>query len=139
MPARDGSSPGIVHRKLLVVDDEEKIRHLLAEYFTLKGYEVWIACRGEDAVALTRAYQPDVVLLDLLMPGLSGVDTLRLLKQLTPSPRVLMLSAADHEEVVQKVLSLGADFYVCKPVNLVQLEHLVNGFAPPAKHARQSA
>ena len=130
MIQRDSARPGIALRKLLVVDDEEKIRHVLSEYFTFKGYEVRTACRGEDAVALMSAFSPDVVLLDLLMPGMSGVETLKALKNLAPAPRVLILSVADHEEVVQEVLRQGADFYVCKPLNLAQLEHLVKGIFP---------
>ena len=130
MIQRDSARPGIALRKLLVVDDEEKIRHLLSEYFALKGYEVRTACRGEDAVALTSVFSPDVVLLDLLMPGMSGTETLKALKGLAPAPRVLMISAADHDEVVQEMLRQGADFYVCKPLNLAQLEHLVKGILP---------
>ena len=130
MIQRDSASPGIALRKLLVVDDEEKIRHVLSEYFTFKGYEVRTACRGEDAVALTSVFSPDVVLLDLLMPGMSGVETLRTLKGIAPALRVLIISAADHDEVVQEMLRQGADFYVCKPLNLAQLEHLVKGILP---------
>lgn len=117
-------------RKLLVVDDEEKICQLLAQYFTLKGYEVRAVSRGEEAVALASIFHPHAVVLDLLMPGMSGVDTLKALKQLKPSPKVLMLSAADHEEVVKGALKLGADFYLCKPVKLSDLEHLLNGMCP---------
>lgn len=130
------SARGEVHRKLLVVDDEDKIRDVLAQYFSLKGYDVRAASRGQEALALTTVFHPDVVLLDLLLPGLSGVDTLRALKQLNPPPKVLMISVADHDEVVQGALGFGADFYVCKPINLVQLEYLVKGCCPPAVAGR---
>ena len=120
-------------RRLLIVDDEEKICRLLSEFFSLRGYEVRAVFRGEEALALAPAFHPDVVLLDLLMPGMSGVDTLKGLKQLTHVPKILMLSAADNEEVAQGALQLGADFYICKPPDLSQLEHLVNGFYPSAK------
>lgn len=120
-------------RKLLIVDDEEKICALLAQYFSLKGFEVRTTPRGEEALALSHVFHPDVVLLDLLMPGMSGVDTLKALKQLTPTPKVIMLSAADHAGVIQGALQLGVDFYVCKPINLSELAHLVSGFCPPTK------
>jgi DNA-binding response OmpR family regulator len=120
-----------VRRKLLIVDDEEKICQLLAQYFSLKGYEVRALQRGEEALVLASVFHPDVVLLDLLMPGMDGVETLKALKRLNPTPQVLMLSVADHEEVVRGALDLGADFYICKPLNLPKLEHLVNGFYPP--------
>ena len=117
-------------RKLLIVDDEEKICALLSRYFSMKGYEVRTVYRGEEALALVNVFHPDVVLLDLLMPGMNGVETLKRLKQLSPAPRVIMLSAADHQEVAQGALKLGADYYVCKPPDLSELEHLVNGFWP---------
>lgn len=123
----------VAQRKLLIVDDEEKICHLLAEYFSLKGYEVRAVLRGEEALALAPVFHPDVVVLDLLMPGMDGVDTMKHLKQLIPSPKIFMLSSADHEEVGKGALTLGADFYICKPVNLHDLEHLVSGFYPPRK------
>ena len=117
-------------RRLLIVDDEEKVCSLLAEFFALKGYEVRSVRGGAEAIALSGAFHPNVVLLDLLMPGMSGIDTLRELKRLDPPPKILMLSAANDERVVQGALQLGADFYVCKPTDLGQLAHLVNGFYP---------
>ena len=118
-------------RKLLIVDDEEKICRMLAQHFSFNGYEVRTVCRGEEALVLARIFHPHVVLLDLLMPGMNGVDTLKGLKQLIPPPKILMISAADHREVVHGALDLGADFYVCKPVDLSELDILVNGFCPP--------
>ena len=128
MSADQGALPR--SRRLLVVDDEEKICRLFTDHFTLKGYEVRAVCRGEEALALAAVFQPNVVLLDLLMPGIGGIDTLKQLKQLSPPPKVLMVSAADHEDVARGALDLGADFYVCKPVNLGDLDHLVEGFYP---------
>ena len=64
-------------RKLLVVDDEEKICLLMQEYFSQKGFEVRTVCRGDEALALANVFHPDVVVLDLLMPGISGAETLK--------------------------------------------------------------
>ena len=124
--------PG-VPRRILIVDDEAKICQVLVQYFAFKGYEVRAVQRGDEALALANAFHPNVVLLDLLLPGMDGIATLKALKQLTPSPKVLMVSVADHEEVVKGALDLGADFYLCKPINLTELEHLVNGFYPALK------
>jgi len=117
-------------RRLLIVDDEPKLRRVLMDYFTLKHYEVRVSVRGDEALVLAGIFQPHVVLLDLLMPGLDGIATLKALKQLSPAPKVLILSGADHTDVVQGALELGADFYVCKPPQLAELEHLVDGFCP---------
>ena len=120
--------------RLLIVDDEERICQVLERFFTFKGYEVRTVRGGEEAVALASAFHPHVVLLDLLMPGMNGLETFKALKQrLNPPPKVLMLSAADQEEVVKGALELGIDFYLCKPVDFRQLEHLVNGYYPAKK------
>ena len=112
--------------KILVVDDEGKICQMLAEYFSIKGYHVETARRGNDALTLAQAFQPDIVLLDLLMPGLSGIETLKALKQMAPAPKVLMVSVADHDEVIKGALQMGADAYICKPIKLLDLDLLVN-------------
>ena len=120
-------------RRLLVIDDEQKICGLLVQYFSLKGYEVRSVSNGEEALALADIFQPNVVLLDLLIPGMSGVDLLKRLKQLCPPPKVIMLSAADLPDVAQGALQLGADSYVCKPPDLPQLERLVHGIWPSTR------
>ncbi len=122
--------------KFLIVDDEPKLGRLLEEYFLHKGYEVRVAHEGEEALALAQIFHPDVVLLDLLMPGLNGIETLKRLKQFPSSPRVIIMSAADDEIVINGAIKLGAHFYVCKPVDLSQLEHLVRGFLPPTTRHR---
>lgn len=127
-PPMDEKTP----RKLLVVDDEEKICHLMREYFSQKGFEVRAVCRGDEAVALATVFQPDVVILDLLMPGLNGAETLKQLKSMQRIPKVIMFSAADHEDVSRGALALGADFYVCKPADLRQIEILINSVCPPS-------
>ena len=119
--------------KLLIVDDEQKFCQTIEQFFTMKGYEVRAVRRGDEALAMAGVFHPDVVLLDLLMPGIDGVETLKALKRLEPPPRVLVLSGVDHEVVMQGTLKLGADFYICKPADMAQLERLVHGFCPPIK------
>ena len=121
-------------RRILIIDDEPKICEMLTRYFSLKGYDARSVCSGEEACALATAFQPHVVLLDLLMPGVNGVEVLKHFKQQLPAPRVIMLSAADHVGVAEGTLKLGADSYVCKPPDLAQLERLVSGFWPSTTH-----
>lgn len=120
-------------RKMLVVDDEPKICQMFAHHFALHGFEVREVQRGEEALALTSVFHPDVVLLDLLMPGIGGIETLKQLQQLTPRPKIIILSAADHDDVVKGALQFGADFYMTKPVNFTELDHVVNGFSLTAR------
>lgn len=120
-------------RKILIVDDEPKICYALSEHFVFNGYEVRRVARGEEALALLPAYYPDVIILDILMPGMGGVETLKHLRHLRPKPKIVVLSVADHEEVVRGALQLGADFYLTKPVNFKTLTEVVNGFLPAKK------
>ena len=115
---------------ILVVDDDRVNRTLLARTLVASGHEVQTAENGHRALEMLRADAFDVVLLDLLMPGLSGVDTLKQLKQRRPHLKVIILSAADLEQVAQGALALGADYYVCKPPSLGEIERLVSGFWP---------
>lgn len=117
-------------RRLLIVDDNPEVCRVLADYFLTKHYAVREVQGGEEALALLDAFAPDVVLLDLLMPGMSGVELLTRLKHAHPAVKVIMLSAADSEDVAEGAMRLGADAYVCKPPNLKQLERLVSGFWP---------
>lgn len=135
MSQQDRRNKPLVQCKLLVVDDEEKITKLLAQHFSLNGYEVRIAYGGDEALATASEFHPNVVLLDLMMPMTSGVNTLKGLKQLTPTPKVLMVSAIDQEQIIKDVLRLGADHYVCKPINFNELDQLVETLsaAPSAK------
>ena len=116
--------------RLLIVDDEPKVAEMLVHMFTAKGYDAIAVGRGEDALALTDAFRPQTVLLDLLLPGMSGIDILKQLKQLSPPPRVIVVSGADLDEVVQGALRLGADAYVVKPVDVAKIEQLITGVWP---------
>ena len=88
-------------RKLLIIDDERKLCAVLTQYFSLKGYEVRSVCRGEEALALLNAFPPDVVLLDLLMPGMSGIDTL---KALTSSFNPLSTLSCSVQQITMRSL-----------------------------------
>lgn len=116
--------------RVLVIDDEPKLCQMLAGFFTHRGYEVRTVSRGEEALALAMIFRPHVVLLDLLMPGMNGIDTLKELKGLSPRPKIVMLSAATLEDVAHGAIKLGADAFMSKPLKLAELEHLVSAFWP---------
>lgn len=123
-------------RTLLIVDDEQKICRMLAGYFSLRGYDVKTAATGEEALALATTCRPDAVVLDLLMPGMGGMQTLAQMKRRFPTTRVVILSAVDQEEVSKEALARGADAYVSKPLNFAHLGGVVDSLwgnenAPP--------
>ena len=100
--------------RVLVVDDEANIRDILRRYLQADGFEVAEAADGEEALARFAAGEPDVVVLDVLMPGLDGIEVLRRLR--ASSQVYVILLTAKAEEVDKLVgLSVGADDYVTKP------------------------
>jgi DNA-binding response OmpR family regulator len=107
-------------RTILVVDDEKTLRETLVEALELEGYRAIPAADGREALIRFRADQPDLVLLDLMLPELSGVEVCRILRAESQVP-IIMLTARDGE--VDKVvgLELGADDYVTKPFSLREL------------------
>jgi two-component system phosphate regulon response regulator PhoB len=103
--------------RILVVDDEEDILELLRYNLSREGYQVLCAASGEEALRQARSKAPDLVVLDLMLPGLSGLDVARLLKQdaKTASVPVLMLTAKGEESDEVAGLEVGADDYITKP------------------------
>ncbi len=100
--------------KILVVDDEEGIVDLLTSYLTREGFQVEAAGDGPAALAKARTFRPDVVVLDIMLPGLDGVEVLRQLRAESPV-YVIMLTAKAEEADKVVGLSVGADDYVTKP------------------------
>ena len=107
-------------RTVLMVDDEPGLLKAVQLYLELDGYRVLTAQRGEQALALARRQPPDVVLLDVMLPGLDGFETLRRLRRFSKVP-VIMLTAKGDESDVVKGLRLGADDYVRKPFGQAEL------------------
>jgi DNA-binding response OmpR family regulator len=99
---------------VLVADDEARIRELLAGYLEAEGFDVTLAADGNEALRAARECRPDVVLLDVMMPGIDGVEVLRRLR--TESDVYVIMLTARSEEVDKLIgLSVGADDYVTKP------------------------
>ncbi len=107
-------------KRILVVEDEDAIRETLRYNLAREGYVVLEAGTGPDALAMARAERPDLILLDVMLPGLSGLEVCRVLRQESSTP-ILMLTAKGSE--VDKVvgLQLGADDYVTKPFSFNEL------------------
>ncbi len=106
--------------KILIVDDEPPIVDVLAYNLKQAGYEVIIARDGEQAVAVARRDQPDLIILDLMLPKLDGLEVHRLVRKESETP-VIMLTARDAEIDRVVGLELGADDYVVKPFSVREL------------------
>jgi two-component system KDP operon response regulator KdpE len=107
--------------RVLVVDDESAIRRALRPPLVELGFQVIEASRGEEALQALRAGSYDVVLLDINMPGIGGIETLRRIRTFAPRLPVLMLTVRDGEEEKVEALELGADDYVTKPFSTREL------------------
>lgn len=100
--------------RILVVDDEEQIRSALHTVLSARNYDVLLGSDGEEALALARQHAPDLVILDLAMPGLNGLEVCRQLRTWTALP-ILILSVRGGETDKIRALDLGADDYLTKP------------------------
>ncbi len=106
--------------KALIIDDEQQMRRLLRMMLDARGYEVSEAADGQLGLQEAAFHRPDVVLLDLGLPGLNGIEVLKRLREWSDVP-VLILSVRDQETVKVEALELGADDYVTKPFSTAEL------------------
>ena len=120
--------------KILIVDDEYSVLEALKEYLTLRGYEVLMAGRGDEALISVQRDHPDAMLLDIRLPGLSGMEVLRKVRVLEPSVKVIMITALDDLNLRKESLELGAAGFAFKPLDIQGLERIITaviGQPPP--------
>ena len=111
--------------KILVVDDELSMREFLSILLTREGYEVTVAGSAEKAMQIMDSVLFDLVLSDVNMPGLSGIDLLAHIKDKSPETSVLMLTAFSAAEQAVEAMKLGAYDYICKPFKIEELKQLI--------------
>jgi two-component system, OmpR family, alkaline phosphatase synthesis response regulator PhoP len=107
-------------RKILVVDDKKEMRTLLKQYLSQEGFEVFTAADGQQALFIARQEEPDLILLDLMMPEMSGYEFMRIFSRDADVP-VIILTAKIEENDKVLGLELGADDYITKPFSLREL------------------
>jgi DNA-binding response OmpR family regulator len=101
-------------KKILVVDDEERMRSLLNAYLSHEGFAVLTAVDGHDALHQMRRETPDLIVLDLMMPGMDGYEFMRRMRMERDIPVIMLTAKVDEADSILG-LELGADDYVCKP------------------------
>ena len=116
--------------RILLVDDEPHFREMLVEYLVGENFAVLEAASGEDALPHVTTWCPDLVLLDLMMPGIGGLETLRRIKIVRPETRVIMVTAVDDLEVARSALAAGAADYVTKPFTFQYLDAILDIHLP---------
>ena len=117
----DNSAPRLV----LVVDDEARMRRFIRMNMELEGYQIIEADNGVKALEQIRQYTPDLVVMDVMMPEMDGFETLKLLREISTVPVILLTVKSDEEDKIQG-LGLGADDYVTKPFSPRELSSRVS-------------
>lgn len=107
--------------KILLIDDEEEFASTLAERLELRGYETRTAVCGEDGLTLLASESFDIAVLDLMMPGMNGLDTLRRIKSDTPDMPVVLLTGHGSTKEGMAGMRLGAFDYLMKPLDIKDL------------------
>lgn len=111
--------------KILTVDDELGIDSFFYEFFTLRNFEVLTASNGRDALRLVQKEQPKIVLLDVKMRGMDGIETLKRIREINKEAIIIMVTGVKDDETIKAALSLGANDYITKPLSLEYLEKVV--------------
>jgi DNA-binding response OmpR family regulator len=113
-------NPGTMGQRILIVEDENAIAESVAYSLIREGFEVRMAAKGETALGLAQEFDPELVILDLMLPDIGGLDLCRLLRQRSSVPIIMLTAKA--EEVDRVVgLEVGADDYVTKPFSMREL------------------
>jgi CheY-like chemotaxis protein len=113
-------------KKILLVDDEDSIHLLYREELEEEGYEVHSALSGEEALEKLKIISPDLVILDINMPGINGIDALRQIKEKNPHLPVILSSA--YQEFKQDLATWASDEYIVKSSNLNELKAAVKKY-----------
>jgi DNA-binding response OmpR family regulator len=108
--------------RVLVVDDEPDFIELLREFLTVKGYEVTAASDGEEALRKVKEDRPHLILLDVRMPKMNGLEVLKQVREIDHEVGVIMVTAVNEEETGRQALKMGAFDYITKPLDLNYLE-----------------
>ena len=108
-------------KKILIIDDELEICKMVTEFLFDAGYSASYALNGPDGLAMIKRDSPSLVLLDIGMPGMDGIEIMRLIHEQFPVLPVIVLTGHRDTETVKKMVELGASEYLTKPINLETL------------------
>lgn len=107
-----------MNEKILIVDDQFGIRILLNEVFQKEGYKTFQAANGLQALDIVKKHDPDLVLLDMKIPGMDGIEILKRMKAIDPEIRVIIMTAYGELDMIQEAKNLGAITHFAKPFDI---------------------
>lgn len=121
-------------KKILIIDDEPEICKMVTETLFDAGYTASSALNGPDGLALIKKDIPSLVILDIGLPGMDGVEVLRLIREEHPTLPVVVLTASQDTDMAKKMMRLGIAEYLTKPIHLeTLLDHFVKEMIGPAR------
>lgn len=124
--------------KILVADDSDMIQELFHDLFVGKGYKVFQAYNGSEAISIFNAEHPDVVLLDIMMPFVSGMEVLRHIKSFSAATIVVMMTAHGSETTAVDAMKAGADDYLMKPLSYKKVLALIDDLLKKGRVRREN-
>ncbi len=111
-----------MHKRVLIADDSKLMRRILARILSSAGYAVAAEAKnGVEAVSLYQKFKPDIVTMDIVMPGLDGLQALKVIKALDPNARVVMVSSIGQQDVIMEAIRARAKDYLIKPFRRSQV------------------
>ncbi|MDD5005584.1 MAG: response regulator [Candidatus Omnitrophica bacterium] len=111
--------------KLLIVDDEMDVREFAKSFFKRRKIDVVTAASGEETLSMLEKEMPDLIILDIRLEGMDGIETLKRMRQMGNKTDVIMVTGVDEKETMDKAKELGAIDYIHKPLILDELEKVV--------------
>ena len=114
--------------KILIVDDELDICDFVKSFFEARNFIVFTALDGNDGLRLARKEKPNLILLDVRMKGMDGIETLKKIREFDKNVKVIMVTAVEEQEKMNQARELGASEYITKPLVLEELESTVMSY-----------
>ena len=121
--------------KILVVDDEMDVCDFVKSFFEERDYRVYIALNGFDALRIVKSEKPDIILLDIRMKQMDGIEALKKIKAIDEDAKVIMVTAVVEQDKIDTACKLGACRYITKPLILEELESAVLAESKEVKNA----
>ncbi len=120
----------MMNEKILIVDDQYGIRILLNEVFNKEGYQTFQAANGLQALDIVTKERPDLVLLDMKIPGMDGIEILKRMKMIDESIRVIIMTAYGELDMIKESKELGALTHFAKPFDIDEIRDAVKKYLP---------
>lgn len=111
-------------KKVLLVDDQAAIRRLISEVLE-EDFEMMLASDGDDAVDAAKEFKPDIILLDIGLPSISGIDLIPIFKKVSPKSKILMLTGSISNSTINQAKSLGVSGFIEKPFDILEIKNQI--------------